>query len=143
MKLKINIRAGKIRPNHNVTVRTAASSLAAGRIAARVGDSCNSAGGCPSADAACVTTRFWSDIIATPGGQDFMRLRGKENPMKLQNCRLESRMDAYQRSEHKGESYEAQNQNQGRQARCQPQPHRSLILLGAVTLPETEFMPRR
>jgi hypothetical protein len=60
MNLKTNIRAGKIRPNHNVTVQaTAVSSFAA--------------------------TRFWSEIIATPGGQNSMRLlRGKENPMKLQ-----------------------------------------------------------
>jgi hypothetical protein len=38
MKLKTKIRAGKIRPNHNVTVRTAASSLAAGRIAAQAAE---------------------------------------------------------------------------------------------------------
>ena len=38
MKLKTKIRAGKIRPNHNVTVRTAASSLAAGRIAAQTSE---------------------------------------------------------------------------------------------------------
>ena len=36
MKLKTKIRAGKIRPNHNVTVHgTAASSFATGRIAAQ------------------------------------------------------------------------------------------------------------
>ena len=29
--------------------------------------------------------KLWSDIIATPAGQNSMRLlRGKENPMKLQ-----------------------------------------------------------
>ena len=39
MKLKTNIRAGKIRPNHNVTVHgTAASSFATGRIAARAAE---------------------------------------------------------------------------------------------------------
>jgi hypothetical protein len=38
MKLKTKIRAGKIRPNHNVTVRTAPSSLAAGRIAAQAAE---------------------------------------------------------------------------------------------------------
>jgi hypothetical protein len=36
MKLKTKIRAGKIRPNHNVTVHgTATSSFATGRIAAQ------------------------------------------------------------------------------------------------------------
>jgi hypothetical protein len=36
MKLKTKIRAGKIRPNHNVTVHgTAASSFATSRIAAQ------------------------------------------------------------------------------------------------------------
>jgi hypothetical protein len=36
MKLKTNIRAGKIRPNHNVTVHgTTPSSFATGRIAAQ------------------------------------------------------------------------------------------------------------
>jgi len=60
MKLKTKIRAGNIRPNHNVTVQaTAASSFAA--------------------------TRFWSEIVATPWEQNSTRLlRGKENPMKLQ-----------------------------------------------------------
>jgi hypothetical protein len=39
MKLKTNIRAGKIRPNHNVTVHgTAASSFATGRIAAQTAE---------------------------------------------------------------------------------------------------------
>jgi hypothetical protein len=39
MKLKTKIRAGKIRPNHNVTVhRTAASSFVTGRIAAQAAE---------------------------------------------------------------------------------------------------------
>jgi hypothetical protein len=39
MKLKTKIRAGKIRPNHNVTVhRTATSSFAAGMIAAQAAE---------------------------------------------------------------------------------------------------------
>jgi hypothetical protein len=39
MKLKTKIRAGKIRPNHNVTVHgTTASSFATGRIAARAAE---------------------------------------------------------------------------------------------------------
>ena len=39
MKLKTKIRAGKIRPNHNVTVHgTAASSFATGRIAAQAAE---------------------------------------------------------------------------------------------------------
>jgi hypothetical protein len=62
MKLKTKIRAGKIRPNHNVTVHgSAASSFATDRIAVQtpesaevvtlsvrpVGDSSNSVGSCP------------------------------------------------------------------------------------------------
>jgi hypothetical protein len=36
MKLKTKIRAGKIRPNHNITVhRTAVTSFGTGRIAAQ------------------------------------------------------------------------------------------------------------
>jgi hypothetical protein len=39
MKLKTKIRAGKIRPNHNVTVhRSTASSFATGRIAAQAAE---------------------------------------------------------------------------------------------------------
>ncbi len=39
MKLKTKIRAGKIRPNHNVTVHgTTASSFSTGRIAAQAAE---------------------------------------------------------------------------------------------------------
>ena len=39
MKLKTKIRAGQLRPNHNVTVHgTAASSFANGRIAAQAAE---------------------------------------------------------------------------------------------------------
>jgi hypothetical protein len=100
MKLKTKIRAGKIRPNHNVTLHgTIASSFATGRIAAQAaetaevgtpaastrGGRCKFCGRLPKHGRRSRSTGFWSDIIATPGGQNFMRLlRGKENPMKLQ-----------------------------------------------------------
>jgi hypothetical protein len=80
MKLKTKVRAGKIRPNHNITVhRTVVYSFVTGRIARkplrqvrflqlRRGNGCNSAYG-PQPGAASQGARSWSEIIATPGAE--------------------------------------------------------------------------
>jgi hypothetical protein len=83
MKLKTKVRAGKIRPNHNVTLhRTVAFSFVTGRIAAQAAETAEVAIFAtstrerlqlcvrpPTAGAASQGARFWSEIIATPGGK--------------------------------------------------------------------------
>jgi hypothetical protein len=81
MKLKTKVRAGKIRPNHNITVhRTVVSSFVTGRIAAQAAETgaifaastrerlqlCVRP---PAAGAASQGARSWSEIIATPGAE--------------------------------------------------------------------------
>jgi hypothetical protein len=87
VNLKTKIRAGKIRPKHNVTVHgTAASSFSTGRIAAQAAETAevvtlaastsgsrNSAGGYPCADAAHEAQGFGHRLSQHPGEQNFMR----------------------------------------------------------------------
>ena len=101
MKLKTKIRAGKIRPNHNVTVHgTAASSFATGRIAAQAAETAEVVTLTASTSGAVVAILRAAAQARMPlreaqglgrtlsqqtGGQNSMRLlRGKEHPMKLQ-----------------------------------------------------------